>query len=145
MPTSYCKSCGSGTLYTLKSPKFCGACGQPFDAPSMASLGVSPISQPVLVPTVFTRPTPDRLQPKPKYQIVNEDGEEDDAGIRIPEISKIEVNFSVGEMQKEKFGEVIKQQKTGFDRPIVKRGRKKASTLLAEECSSSRGKETSLE
>lgn len=52
MNTRYCSKagCGHANQYTAIKPKFCGACGQPFDAAFAFVAPAAPVEQPIRAP-----------------------------------------------------------------------------------------------
>ena len=95
----YCQSCGQGTDYSLKEPKFCGNCGNNFMGGPVA----------VAVASVVAPQAP-RVNPviKSGRAIPRPNAEDSDGEVEIPDIRAIQVELETGDFKKNlpTFGEL---------------------------------------
>lgn len=150
--TKYCPSCAFPNLYTLETPIFCSSCGAKFDG-SISVANKKPKPKLVNYPKIKeleldTNDNFDDLndgeslseneetpkvhklfgQTSKKSRKIRQEDEDDGANIDDLNINALELDIPIS-IQKEKgvtLGQVIKEQKTGFERPKPKRVNKKA-------------------
>ncbi len=97
----YCPTCGSGTEYSLKKPKFCAGCGEAFSALNKAA-----------AKRVF------RTDPKNPVATIQEEVEEEE--FEMPNMDKLDVDirasqlFNIMSLKDLAVGE--KQQNDGYAR-----------------------------
>lgn len=97
MSKIYCPTCAKPNLYSFDKPKFCGHCGSGF------SVGFT---------TTAATTTPTQPKPSAIHVVRRIEPEIEE----IPELTSLSYTKSISESRGIKFEDVMKQQKTGFDR-----------------------------
>jgi hypothetical protein len=124
----YCTECGSPTNYTSSKPKFCSACGSPFD-----KLVVNKVQ--LQKPTI----TKENIYKKPinqsKNSFIDDQEDYDDDDIQdvnnVPNIRSLDVELQANDMQKVKIGEIagtgasFKRQRNKTSKKLTKADKKK--------------------
>jgi hypothetical protein len=97
----YCVSCGSPTEYSTKKPLFCSNCSKSFDK-------VEPVVQKTLMQkkTIATKKYIEDEHSDENYDVDSDDLDLDQDNVRVPNISKLEVEGDSQEIFKNK-GEKI--------------------------------------
>lgn len=109
----YCTECGNPTTYTSAKPKFCSACGQPFD---------KSISNPTNQKVVTSQPK--KIIPKVNAALNNEDDDfEDnyDGDVNyVPKINNLDVEIDKAPSTKTRIGDIIGSSKSVSKREKIK-------------------------
>lgn len=116
----YCTDCGSPTSYTSAKPKFCSACGTPFD-----KLVVNKV---LLQKNTVDQPKPQRrILPTLEKKAVaeNYEGDDDDSDYsdvnHVPEINNLDIEIEKNPISnKTKIGDIIGSAKSPSKREKIK-------------------------
>jgi hypothetical protein len=136
MLKTYCTECGSPTTYTSAKPKFCSACGTPFD-----KLVVNKVllQKPTADKPVTQNRPQKRILPRieRKAEVENYDDNDDDYDDydnvnTMPEINDLDIEIQETPRQKIKIGDIVGSAKNGSKREKIQT-KKLTKNQMAEE------------
>jgi len=112
----YCTECGNPTTYTSAKPKFCSACGEPFDKSVVNKVL---LQKPTVEKIVEQNKPQKRILPKIQRKAEIEDYDNDDdydddynSVNSVPQIDNLDIEIQETITQKTKIGDIIGSSKS---------------------------------